>query len=212
MLYCYAVTICVPPFLLSSCGIRTPEQQRAWREKIGLLSHILLAMAGVGFLTFGFTQAVCGTPPTRFQTGTVGNASVIVHGYAYDFSHFKHPAVGSDFNGETNPLIEGNWSVAGGDISFMFQNVGGHCKGLITAAGNSTITTANGDLQWYFPCNVYNQLGTSGVNQTGYGDSTSCHITSTARNGLASMTASGQVYYTWDDLQNPKRNLAVFES
>ncbi|KAJ7154362.1 hypothetical protein C8R43DRAFT_1000965, partial [Mycena crocata] len=42
-------------------GLRSFEQQRAWRDKMGLMSIVLGLMAGVGFVTFGFTQAVCGT-------------------------------------------------------------------------------------------------------------------------------------------------------
>lgn len=169
-------------------------------------------MAGVGFLTFGFTQTVCGTPPVRFRTGTVQNASVIIHGYDYDFSNFKHPAAGSTFNGQTNPLLTGGWNVAGADISFLFQKVNGRCKGLFSAAGNSSIATSGGDLEWYFPCNVYNQFGTTGVNQTNYNSATTCHVTSTSRNLLAQMHPEGQVYYTWSDVKNTNRNLAVFES
>ncbi|TDL20946.1 glycosyltransferase family 2 protein [Rickenella mellea] len=213
MIYCYILTIWAPSFLLNSCGIRTPEQQRAWREKMGLLSVILTLMAGVGFLTFGFTQAVCGKPPMRFQTGKVGNGSVIIHGYDYDFTKFKHPAAGNTFNGQTNPLLEGNWGLAGNDASFLFQKVAGHCKGYFSAANNASIPTANGDLQWYFPCNIYNQFGTSGVNLTGYDASTNCHTQAVARNGFAALKPQGQVYYTWKDIKGGgNRNLAVFES
>ncbi|KAH8110691.1 glycosyltransferase family 2 protein [Phellopilus nigrolimitatus] len=211
MTYCYFLTACVPGFMLSSCGIRTPEQRRAWREKIGLMSIVMLLMAGVGFLTFGFTQAVCGKPALRFRSGNVGNSSVIIHGYDYDFSHFNHPKTAS-FPGDTNPVLEGNWNAAGSDISFMFQNVDSHCRGLITGASNTSIQTQNGDLEWYFPCNIYNQFGTSGVNLTNYDSATTCHVTSTARSDLAAIHAQGQVYYEWSDVKNPSRNLAVFES
>ncbi|KAI0814846.1 chitin synthase-domain-containing protein [Irpex lacteus] len=209
-IYCYILTIWVPPPLLRACGIRTPEQQRAWREKIGLLSIIATLMAGVGFLTFGFTEAVCGKPPNRFHSGFIQNGSVIIHGYDYDFSNFKHPETGSNFpSNASNPLLEGNWHVAGADISFMFQNTNQHCKPYITKAANSSIT---GNLDWYFPCNVYNQFGTSPVNLTGYDSSTNCHVKQPARNQLASMKPQGQVYYTWDDVRRHDRNLAVFES
>ncbi|EJC98606.1 glycosyltransferase family 2 protein [Fomitiporia mediterranea MF3/22] len=211
MMYCVVITICIPGFMLSVFGIRTPEQQRAWREKMGLLSIIMCLMAGVGFITFGFTQAVCGTPADRFRSGSVGNSSVIIHGYDYDFSKFDHPATGS-FDGHSNPLFEGNWGVAGADISFMFQNVGGSCRNIITRASNSTIPVANDDLEWYFPCNVFNQFGTSGVNLTNYDTNTTCHVSSTARGDLAKMSPQGQVYYTWDDVKNPSRNLAVYQS
>ncbi|OBZ68586.1 Chitin synthase 5 [Grifola frondosa] len=192
-------------------GIRTPEQQRAWREKIGLLSIIFGLMAAVGFITFGFTEVVCGTPPDRFQTMTIEPASVIIHGYDYDLSNFNHPA-GGTFNGKTNPLFEGGWGAAGADISFLFQNVNQNCRLLITKASNSSITGTSPDLDWYFPCNIYNQYGTSGVNLTGYGSDTNCHVSSTARSQLAAMKPMGEVYYTWDNIRNSTRNLAVYES
>ena len=49
-------------------GLCSSKQQRAWRENMGLLSLILTPMAGVGFLTFAFTEAMCGTPATRSPT------------------------------------------------------------------------------------------------------------------------------------------------
>jgi chitin synthase len=168
-------------------------------------------MAGVGFLTFGFTLAVCGTPPNRYHSGEIQPASVVIHGYDYDFSNFNHPAVGT-WTGSQNPLFEGGWNAAGNDISFLFQNVNQRCRGFITKASNSTITGSNGDLNWYFPCNIYSQRGNSGVNLTGVETGANCHYASTSRNMLAAMNPEGQVYYTWDDVQDPNRNLAVFES
>ncbi|KAI0308112.1 glycosyltransferase family 2 protein [Multifurca ochricompacta] len=209
--YCYLLTVCVPPFLLRSCGIRSPEQQRAWREKMGLISLIVILMAAVGFLTFGFTEVVCGKPPNRSHTGSIDTGSVIIHGFDYDFSHFNHPKVGS-FDGHSNPLFEGNWNAAGNDISFLFQDTNGPCQGIITKASNSTITGNNGQLNWYFPCNIYNQHGTSGVNLTGYESNTNCHVSSQARSELAKLRPVGQVYYSWDDVKNRNRNLAVYES
>ncbi|TFK42082.1 glycosyltransferase family 2 protein [Crucibulum laeve] len=217
MTYCLIITCWVPSFLLKSCGIRSPEQQRAWREKMGLVSIILVLMAGVGFLTFGFTEAVCGKPPNRFHGGAIGdenigNSSVVIHGFDYDFSTFKHPAAGSTFNGSTNPVLTGGWNVGGNDASFLFQKVNDKCFGLMSRAGSSSIT-GNGDfLDWYFPCNVVSQLGTSGANITGYESSTNCHVPSNSRTLLSQMKPQGQVYYTWDDVRNPNRNLAVYES
>ena len=192
-------------------GIRTPEQQRAWREKIGLLIIILSLMAIVGFITFGFTETVCGTPPNRYQSGQVENASVIIHGYDYDFSNFKHPKVGN-FDGTSNPLYVGGWNAAGADISFLFQNVGGRCSGYITKASNSNISGSDSDPDWYFPCNVYGQSKSLPVNTTNYGSNTTCHTSSTARKELASMTPLGQVYFTWDQVKDTSRNLVVYES
>jgi chitin synthase len=193
-------------------GIRTPEQQRAWREKMGLVSIILSLMAGVGFLTFGFTKAVCGTPPNRFAAGSIETGSVIIHGFAYDLSTWNHPQTAS-FDGKTNPLFVGGWNVAGNDISFLFQNIGGSCQGLITKANGSGLPDGSTDSPgYYFPCNVINTNKPSTVNTTGYTSDNECHLGSTPRKELIAMSPSGQVYYTWDMVHNSNRNLAVFES
>jgi chitin synthase len=192
-------------------GILSPEQQRAWREKMGLIGIILLLMAGVGFLTFGFTESVCGTPPRRFHAGQIANNSVVIHGFDYDFSKFKHPRAGTTFNGQTNPLLEGNWKLAGNDASFLFQKVNRNCLGLITKAPNSTITGSGNTLNWYFPCNIFSQSGPANVNLTGYEASTNCHVNLKPGTTLTNVK-QGQVYYTWDDVKSPSRNLAVYES
>jgi chitin synthase len=180
---------------------------------MGLLSLVAVLMTAVGYLTFGFTETVCGRPPTRFHSGSIDTGSVIIHGFDYDLSKFNHPKTANVFqNGSTNPLFEGNWDVAGNDISFMFQKVNQKCLGIVTKASNSTISGDNGNVDWYFPCNVYSQHGDSQTNFTNYGSSETCHITSTARNDLATLHPQGQVYYTWDDVKNSQRNLAVFES
>jgi chitin synthase len=193
--------------------MRTPERQRAWREKMGLMSVILVFMAAVGFLTFGFTQTVCGKPPTRFQSGTIDTASVIIHGYDYDLSRFQHPYVAGVFTGKSNPLYEGNYHAAGMDLSFMFQYNAYACRSIITPANGSAITLTNGNLDWIFPCNMYNQYGTSPRNLTGYDNSTNCHIKSGTQASFKSLVhPSGQVYYTWDQVKNTSRNLAVYET
>lgn len=210
MIYCFVITCFIPPFFMKACGLRSPEQQRAWREKMGLISIILSLMAGVGFITFGFTKAVCGRPPDRHLPKDVGAASVIIHGKDYDFSKFQHPRAGP-FNGRSNPVFEGSWGVASNDASFLFQNVNQHCLGLITKANTSTITGDGGLLDWYFPCNVFNKFGQK-ANQTGYDSKRQCHTSSTAKNGLASMVPQGIVYYEWEEVRHGPRNLAVYQS
>ena len=231
--YCLILTCLVPGVLLRSCGkydffspfllitpmlgIRSPEQQRAWREKMGLIGIIVLLMAGVGFLTFGFTITVCGKPPNMFHGGAIGNdyigqGSVVIHGYDYNFTNFKHPAAGSTFNGSTNPLYTGGWNLGGNDASFLFQKTNENCYGYITKASGSSITGNGESLDWYFPCNIYSQYGNQGANITGYETSTNCHLTPKSRQLLNEVQVLGQVYYSWDDVKNPNRNLAVFES
>ncbi|KAJ7605613.1 chitin synthase [Mycena polygramma] len=215
MLYCYLLTFLIPTPMMRACGLKSPEQQRAWREKMGLMSIIASLMAVVGFITFGFTQAVCGTPPNRFHGGAIGDAnigkgSVVINGYDYDFGAFHHPAAGSTFDGTTNPLFVGNWGIAGNDISFMFQKVNQNCLGIITKPNTSQITGKGEAMDWYFPCNVFSQYGTTSPNTTAYNSGTNCHVT--VKGQLDTMKPQGQVYYTWDDVRNKSRKLAVFES
>ena len=184
---------------------------------MGLISIIAMLMAGVGFLTFGFTISVCGKPANRFHGGAVGNGfigngSVVINGFDYNFTDFRHPQAGNVFNGSTNPLLTGGWNLGGNDASFLFQKTNQNCLGMITKASSSSITGSGNSLDWYFPCNIYSQVGTVGANLTGYETSTNCHITSTARNDLKTVQVLGQVYYTWDDLKNSARNLAVYQS
>lgn len=212
VVYSKALVIILTP----SAGIRSPEQQRAWREKIGLVSIILVLMAGVGYITFGFTQSVCGTPANRYHGGAIGtqfigNSSVTINGMDYDFSTFKHPNAGP-FNGQSNPIDEGGWNLAGNDASFLFQKVNQHCLGILTKGKDSTITGSGNTMDWYFPCNIKPQSGTTTPNTTASGSGTNCHSSSTARSDFASMHALGQVYYTWDDVRNTGRNLAVYET
>ncbi|KAK7056158.1 glycosyltransferase family 2 protein [Favolaschia claudopus] len=232
MLYCYLITVWIPSPFMRACGLKTPEQQRAWREKMGLIAIILSLVAIVGFITFGFTQAVCGTPPNRFHGGAIGDTnigkgSVVINGYDYDLGSFHHPSAGTTFDGTTNPLFVGNWGIAGNDISFMFQKTNEACLGVLTKPNSSQITGKGVTMDWYFPCNVFSQYGGGapagtggergggGVNATGYGSATSCH-TGGGKGQLAAGTGAlrkqGQVYFTWDDVRNGGRSLAVYES
>jgi len=184
---------------------------------MGLVSIILFLMAGVGFLTFGFTKAVCGTPPNRYHGGAIGdgwiaNGSVVIHGYTYDFTSFRHPRTPNVFNGTTNPLITGGWNLGGNDASFLFQKTNQNCYSWITRAPQSSITGNGLFLDWYMPCNVFSQYGNQGANITGYEVSTNCHRATSTKAMLQNLKVLGQVYYTWEDVKNEQRNLAVFES
>lgn len=209
--YCSMVTFWCPEFVLRAFGFPSKMQQRAWREKMGLISLILLVMGFVGFLTFGFTAVVCGTPPVRLRVNEVDGGYMIFHGYAYNLDKSGHPTA-FGIRGGANVLYDLPEKNSGKDGSFLFQNVNGKCKGLITASPGSDVpTNANGDLGWYFPCKVFNQDGSSMPNTTqpnyhGF----QCHTNGAARDAFYGMRTSGEVYYTWDDVRNSSRNLAVY--
>ncbi|GAA6014187.1 hypothetical protein JCM10207_006126 [Rhodosporidiobolus poonsookiae] len=210
MIYCRIVTACFPGAVLRCFGFKTKDRQNAWREKIGLLTVIMLAMAFVGFLTFGFTQAVCGTPANRYRAGQIEGGSMIFHGYDYDMDGFSHPAASGIEEG-SNPLYD-EFNAAGKDGSFLFQKVNEKCLNVITPASGSSVPSNGNAMGWYFPCNLYDQWGTSPVNLTGYEQGSMCHTQDDARQMFAQLKPLGQVYFTWDDLKNSSRNLGVYDS
>ncbi|GAA5911142.1 hypothetical protein JCM6882_006586 [Rhodosporidiobolus microsporus] len=210
MIYCRTLTACFPAPVLRCFGLQTKDRQDAWREKIGLLGVIALAMAFVGFLTFGFTQAVCGKPANRYRAGSIEGGSMIFHGHAYDMDGFSHPAAAGIAEG-ANPLYD-EWNAASKDGSFLFQNVNQKCRGVITpASGSGIVHNGEDEMGWYFPCNLFDQYGTTTVNLTGYAEGSLCHTQGDARQQFAQMDALGQVYFLWSDLKNSTRNLGVYD-
>ncbi|KAH7060861.1 chitin synthase 4 [Macrophomina phaseolina] len=211
--YCAIITFWAPGCLLACFGKPQKAQQQAWREKIGLISIILLIAAFVGFLTFGFTQTVCPNGgPMRLRVNKVDTGYMIIHGKAYDLSRSSHPWVRGIPEG-ANVLFDLPEKQGGKDGSFLFQNVNGHCKGLISAADGSDVPTQdNGaELAWYFPCNTFNQDGSSKPNFTvPYYNGWACHTSANARNAFYSLASDGDVFFTWDDVKNSSRNLMVY--
>jgi chitin synthase len=217
MVYCYFLTICIPNSLLKSLGgKKTREAQRAWREKVGIVSIVLGLMGAVGFLTFGFTQTVCGEQPLRIKGGNVQSDSLVINGFDYDLGKWNHPAVaGGAFNGTSNPLYMDQWMAGGTDASFLFQKVNQHCLNVITPAANSGIRRNGNYMAWYFPCNLHSQFGTSNqapINLTGITTGTNCHTNDSARNQFNAIVPTAEIYYTWEQVRNQSRNLAVYKS
>ncbi|KAI9836947.1 MAG: Chitin synthase, class 3 [Sclerophora amabilis] len=210
--YCAIVTFWCPDFILQCFGLPAKAQRRAWREKMGLISIIFLICAFVGFLTFGFTQAVCGTPGLRLKINHVDPGYMIFHGSAYELSASKHPPAKGIPPGGRNVLFDLPEKHGGKDGSFLFQNVNGNCKDLITLAPDSDVpTNEEGDLAWYFPCTTFNQDGSTKPNTTvpyylGY----ACHTTAKGRDSFYGLKSAGEVYFTWEDLKNSSRNLMVY--
>lgn len=215
--YCHLITFWCPNLILRCFGKKQKDQQRAWREKMGLLSIIALIMTFVGYLTFGFTATVCAKGgPLRLQVNKIGTGYMIFHGEAYDLTTSHHPlarGIADGTNVLSDATIDGEAAPHGGqDGSFLFQNVNGACKGLITLAEGSDVpTNDDDDLAWYFPCNTFNQDGSSKPNTTfpyylGY----ACHTSKNARENFYRLRSSGDVYFTWNDVKNSSRNLMVY--
>jgi len=164
----------------------------------------------VGFLTFGFTQVVCGNPVPRLKVNHLGYGYMTINGRAYNLDGTGHPAAPGIIQNAN--LVSDPYNYTGWDASFLFQNVNGHCKDLIKLAPNSDVpTNSEGDLAWYFPCNLFKSDGSSPANLTipyylGY----ACHTAAIARKAYYHLRVEGEVYFTWDDVRNSTRNLMVF--
>lgn len=207
--YAYIVTFWAPGPLLSLFGIKGKSRQFAWREKIALITCILYVGAIVAFLTFGFTRTVCPAGAIKVRNGEVSTGSLIINGRAYDLSNSQHPAA-AGIPGGSNVLYP-PINAGGMDASFLFQNVNGNCKDLIVPRDNCTIPRDGTDLAWYMPCRVFNQFGTSAVNDSdAYYQGWACHTSSLARELYYSLEVNGDVYFTWDDIKNSTRNLVVY--
>jgi chitin synthase len=210
--YCAIITFWCPDAILKCFGMPQKAQQRAWREKMGLVSIILLICTFVGYLTFGFTETVCPSGGNaRLRTNHVDKGYLIAHGKAYNLLGSKHP-MARNVPANSDVLFSLDEPHGGQDMSFLFQNVNGACKGLITAKPNTAVfTDAKGNLAWYFPCRLFNQDGSTKPNDTfleytGY----QCHTSDTARKGFYGLRNAGDVYFTWDDVRNSSRNLMVW--
>lgn len=211
--YCHLVTFWCPDVILKCFGKRQKPEQRAWREKMGLISIIIFVCGFVGFLTFGFTQVVCPDGgPLRLRVNKVGPGYMIFHGQAYDLTRSHHPYARGIAAGGNVLWDMDDGKHTGQDGSFLFQNVNGACKNQITLKADSGVPSdSSGDVGWYFPCATYNQDGSSKPNDTSpYYFGWACHTSKNAREAFYGLRSSGDVYFTWDDIKNASRNLMVY--
>ncbi|WLF76589.1 Chitin synthase, class 3 [Lodderomyces elongisporus] len=208
--YCYAVTFWAPAPLLKLFGLKTKDRQFAWREKMGLISCILYIGAFVAYLTFGFTKTVCSKQQIRTRINEVNSGYLIINGRSFDLTSSQHPAAAGI--GEGTNILYPPINAGGKDASFLFQNVNGNCKGLITPRDNCSIPyNDDQELAWYMPCRVFSQDGSDSVNDTEvYYNGWACHTSEVARRAYYNLKVNGDVYFTWDDIRNSSRNLVVY--
>ncbi|WFD36125.1 chitin synthase [Malassezia cuniculi] len=219
MIYCYLSTIFFPSFVLKWFGIKSPEQLRAWREKMGMVYIILLCMAFVGYITFGFTNTVCGVE-ARINSTQVAfdgnyNGAMTIHGNAFVLENFTHPLIPSNpqLSGTNrNPVYNEPYMVGHKAGNLLFQPIGGVCSGVFTEKNGAAPTNSRG-VQHYFRCVIIDQNG-----RVAHEDNEMCHPyqtyeriaalgTDRASNGL---TYNQTTYLEWSRLNNASRNLAIW--
>jgi chitin synthase len=198
-------------------GIPDGPAQSAWREKIGLVSMIVIVMGFVGFLTFGFTQAVCPIPPLSVHGGQVSNGYLVIHGWAYMLADWDaHPAIPGITEGSTTNVLYPPLNGGGMDASFLFQNQ------IDTSACSNVLTPKQGAQPTYFPCQLFNPNATQPPSPAQFTNRTSCHMSTTAthlfnsfyqdgvpkKNEGGGLNKAARVYYEWSDLNQDNQYMA----
>ena len=133
VIFSRVVTFWAPPFMLSSLGgMKDPNVQQAWREKMGLCFIIAILCGIIGFLTVGLQKVLC---PEQAQTAgkylSIGTQPNTLGVQGYLFNMTKIPTVdGVDFG----KLLKS----PGQDITTLFQRAATDfpaCKGASYRAG-----------------------------------------------------------------------------
>ncbi|RKP24373.1 chitin synthase-domain-containing protein, partial [Syncephalis pseudoplumigaleata] len=204
VLFSRIITFYAPRPVLRCFGMRRPEVQQAWREKMALVTIIFILCIAVGFLTFGFQQVVCFNSVRRVPGGNIPNTQAVIHGKMYDLRRYRHPLV----TGITDGDITGDPVNAGGkDLSLRFQLLNSNCAGILRATDGQG--DPSGAPYAYFPCvNVdpYSSVDPSENARSG------CHLSASSRRDLRSLRYLGDVFYTWDQVANRKTNYVIYNS
>ncbi|ORX81719.1 hypothetical protein K493DRAFT_241521 [Basidiobolus meristosporus CBS 931.73] len=184
VIFSWLVTFYAPSPLLACLGMKTSEIRQAWREKMALCSIILVMCGAVGFLTFAFEEVLCGL-------------SRVQRVYIDDISPNEVVINGNTLNIGNTDLFRGD---GGKDVSFLVQNVGGHCQGVIGGIADQGI---------YFPC-VPRQINMAVGGDIDYNPADCYFRNSTDMETYSNLPLGGDVYYKWKDVK--QRNLVVYNS
>lgn len=134
---CYyrSITVCCPAWCLDKCfKMHDSRVQNAWREKIGLVSIILILCAALGFLTFGFVKVACnradrgGSYDSHANIALDGDHRYIIHGNVYNYGPFidRHVAM-PNFAALGNTTVWAIGNATGQDISALFPKANSSC-------------------------------------------------------------------------------------
>lgn len=199
ILYCYFVTFWAIAPLLKFCGIDKREQQKLWREKIGLLLIIFVLGTFVAYLTLGLVKTTCSFQNLKINVNNFGSSYISIHGRA-----FKYKPTYTLFNNDSviidleERCFTGPASFGGMDFSFQYQNINGNCANLITLQTKNTEddNAISKVPLTYFPCNPYdfNDIILEEEN---------CHLDDLQKSELFELFPySSTIVYTWEQLKN----------
>lgn len=179
-IYCHIITFPFFKPVLQILGLVRPEQQKAWREKIGMLSIIFYLTVAVGFLTFGFSSVMCGSTLPRTHFSNIPHDAIVIRGVSFNISELvNHPKITLLNQNVKNVRVQQKKKVsfslspgsrvslleyAGGkDASLLFQNHpmdSNSCDGIVDYSNSSRQLVNRPGFKQYYPCVLLNIDGT----------------------------------------------------
>ena len=175
------ITIYAPASILSYCGMRNPNVQQAWREKMALVSIIVFMCILLAFITFGLEYVTCGLSDSRrggYPVHIFNSELVNIRGELYSIKDWQHPGTRVEL-----------FRVAGRDVSWMFPVYPSYLSNGRSACENipNVKTVA-------FSCTV------DGVSMTGH-----CHTEGEYDQTINSLKYVGYQTYRWQDIENSNK-------
>lgn len=238
--YCQLITLPAVPIFLKWCGIKGRKQQEAWREKIGLNFIILFLTALVGFLTFGLSGVACFFPSPRVHYENITSDTLVIHGMLFNISAFTHQHEAITYVYPQDQTLTRIIGGTDGSLLFQNVNnyckdfiapkksslVPRDRHGLVSWYYHCNALSMDGrlienpDIYNLYSFPIYNHssvpLSLSPTAQKlhalhelkslGYG----CHLSNISRSSFYSMPKIADVYYTWQDVENPQKKLIVY--
>ncbi|KAJ1679630.1 Chitin synthase, class 3, partial [Spiromyces aspiralis] len=212
-LYSRIITFWAPPPILGLFGLKSPQMQQAWREKIALISVILFLCGCVAFMTFALQQVLCpkiSGQSDRVRYSEINEDSVVINGYSYNISRYMHPA--SSETGDQPTLLvnqpDNKVNASFMDLSLMFQNPNANCKGILKY--QKDFMNSDQNVGYIFPCQMVAIDTTSDKIDTGANFNTAlCHNKQNQRNALAKLERK-PVYYTWEDINRKGQYMSIY--
>ncbi|CAG8649692.1 10487_t:CDS:10 [Cetraspora pellucida] len=132
---------------------------------------------------------------------TIDKMQISILGRVYNIKGFPHPTfAGINFSNFER-------TAGGNDLTFMFQQVNLHCKGLFIPIQPAD---SSGNVYNYFPCILLSINDHIAPNSSLNPEKSGCHGSTFAKKAISVLKFSGDIYYNWDDVRSPDRNYIVY--
>ncbi|KAK9729193.1 hypothetical protein K7432_000476 [Basidiobolus ranarum] len=148
----WALTWWIPTFLMSACGLKRPDIQIAWREKVALCLVILFLWGIMMFFIIGLGLLLCprvyyyNETDVAYHTGK-GDLYVYMKGKVYDISDFAMQNHGKNIQNPTGARYDQMEAYGGLDVGNAFSiPLSTMCEGLVTDQRMELTTNGTVDL------------------------------------------------------------------